>query len=90
MCVCFFVVVFLSELSRLHAWPSHSEGVAVADHYREIDRGRSEFSGVCLRLGPLLNEECSILLIMLLWLMSLSADSGGCNKTLLLCEIFAF
>lgn len=57
---------------------------------RERDRGRLEFSGVCLRLGPLLNEEFSILLIMLLWLMSLSADSGECNKTLLLFGLFAF
>lgn len=85
-----YVCVCLSELSCLHAWSSHREGVAVADHYRETDRGRSEFSGVCLRLGPLLNDECSILLIMLLWLMSLSADSGGRNETLLLSEILAF
>lgn len=62
----------------------------MADHYRERDCGRWEFSRVCLRLGPLLNEQCSILLIMLLWLMSLSADSEECNKTLLLFGLFAF
>lgn len=56
---------------------------------RERDRGRLEFSRVCLQLRPLLNEECSILLIMLLWLMSFSADSGECNKTLLLFGLFA-
>lgn len=65
-------------------------GTAVAVHYSEGDRGRSEFSGVCLRLWPLLNEEFSILLIMPRWLMSLSADSGECNKTLLLFGLFAF
>lgn len=57
---------------------------------RERDRGRWEFSGVCLRLGPLLNEQCSILLIMLLWLMSLSADSEERNGTLLLLGLFPF
>lgn len=62
----------------------------VAVHYSERDRGRSEFSRVCLRLGPLLNEECSILLIMLLWLMSLSADSGECSKTFLLFGFLLF
>lgn len=90
MCQCVCVCLLLSEPSRLCAWFSHREGTAVADHYRERDRGRLEFSGVCLRLGPLLNEECSILLIMLLWLMSLSADSEECNKTLLLFGLFAF
>ena len=90
VCVCFAVCLFLSEPSCLRAWFSHREGTAVADHYRERDRGRLEFSRVCLRPGPLLNEQCSILLIMLLWLMSLSADSGECNKTLLLFGLFAF
>lgn len=90
LCVSVCVCLLLSEPSRLCAWFSHREGTAVADHYRERDRGRLEFSGVCLRLGPLLNEECSILLIMLLWLMSLSADSEECNKTLLLFGLFAF
>lgn len=91
-CECVFccVCLFLSEPYCLRAWFSHWEGTAVAVHYRERDRGRLEFSGVCLRLGPLLNEEFSILLIMLLWLMSLSADSGECNKTLLLFGLFAF
>lgn len=91
VCICqgfvcsmrFEVCLFLSEPSCLCASFSHREVTAVAVHYRERDRGRLEFSRVCLRLGPLLNEECSILLIMLLWLMSLSADSGECNKTLL-------
>lgn len=69
---------------------SHREGTVVADHYRERDCGRWEFSRVCLWLGPLLNEQCSILLIMLLWLMSLSADSEECNKTLFLFGLFAF
>jgi len=77
-CECFAVCLFLSELSCLF---SHKEGTAVAVHYRERDCGRLEFSWVCLRLGPLLNEEFSILLIMLLWLMSLFADSEECNKT---------
>lgn len=62
----------------------------MAVHYRERDRGRLEFSGVCLRLGPLLNEDCGILLITLLGLMSLSAGSGARNKTLLLFGLFAF
>lgn len=92
VCVCtsvrFAACLFLSEPSCLCTWFSHREGTAVAVHYRERDRGRLEFSGVCLRLGPLLNEEFSILLIMLLWLMSLSADSGECNKTLLLFGLF--
>lgn len=62
----------------------------MADHYREGDRGRLEFRRACLRLGPLLNERCSILLIMLLRLMSLSANSEECNRTLLLFWLFAF
>lgn len=90
VCVCQSVCLFLSEPSCLCAMLSQREGTAVAVHYRERDRGRLEFSGVCLRLRPLLNEECSILLIMLLWLMSLSAESGECNKTLLLFGLFAF
>lgn len=90
VCVCFAVCLFLSEPSCLCAWFSHREGTAVAVHYRERDRRRLEFSRVCLRLWPLLNEEFSILLIMLLWLMSLSADSWECNKTLLLFGLFAF
>lgn len=68
----------------------HSEGTAVADHYREGDRGRLEFRRACLRLRPLLNERCSILLIMLLRLMSLSANSEESNRTLLLFWPFAF
>lgn len=80
------------EASCLHAWFSHREGSSSGRSLQsERDRGRSEFSGVCLRLGPLLNEECGILLITPLWLMSLSADSGVCNKTLLLFgPFFAF
>lgn len=62
----------------------------MADHYREGDRGRLEFRRACLRLRPLLNERCSILLIMLLRLMSLSANSEECNRTLLLFWLFAF
>lgn len=78
------VRVFLSEPSRRRAWFSHREATAVADHYRERDSGRWEFSGVCLRLGPLLNERCSISLIMLLRLMSLFSHSKECKKALLL------
>lgn len=82
-----FGCLFLSEPSCLF---SHKERTAVAVHYREKrDCGCLEFSGVCLRLRPLLNEDFSILLIMLLWLMSLFADSGECNKTLLLFGLFA-
>lgn len=88
MCLC--VCLFLSEPSCLCAWLSHWEGTVVADHYRERDCGRLEFSRVCLQLGPLLNEQCSILLIMLLWLMSLSSDSKESNKTLPLFGLFAF
>lgn len=88
--VCVVACLFLSHPSCLCAWFSHREGTVVADHYRERDCGRWEFSRVCLRLGPLLNEQCSILLIMLLWLMSLSADSEECNKTPLLFGLFAF
>lgn len=64
----------------------------MAVHYTERQRvrGHLQFSRVCLQLGPLRNEDCSILLIMLLWLMSLSADRGECNKTLLLFGLFAF
>lgn len=83
-CVCVHVCVFLSEPSRRRAWFSHREATAVADHYRERDSGRWEFSGVCLRLGPLLNERCSISLIMLLRLMSLFSHSKECKKALLL------
>lgn len=86
-CVCIFTTcLFLLESSCFF----HSEGTAVADHYREGDRGRLEFRRACLRLGPLLNEQCSILLIMLLRLMSLSANSEECNRTLLLFWLFAF
>lgn len=87
VCVCIFTTcLFLLKSSCLF----HSEGTAVADHYREGDRGRLEFRRACLRLGPLLNEQCSILLIMLLRLMSLSANSEECNRTLLLFWLFAF
>lgn len=87
VCVCIFTTcLFLLESSCFF----HSEGTAVADHYREGDRGRLEFRRACLRLGPLLNERCSILLIMLLRLMSLSANSEECNRTLLLFWLFAF
>ncbi len=90
VCVC--VCLFLSEPSCLCVCVVLSEGGNSGGRslQRERDRGRLEFSRVCLRLGPLLNEECGILLIMLLWLMSLSADSGECNKTLLLFGLFAF
>lgn len=87
VCVCIFTTcLFLLESSCFF----HSEGTAVADHYREGDRGRLEFRRACLRLGPLLNERCSILLIMLLRLMSLSANREECNRTLLLFWLFAF
>lgn len=78
--------LFLPEVSLLLSEQGSSGG-------RSLQRRRMwalEFSGVCLRLGPLLNERCSILLIMLLWLMSLSADSEECNKTFLLFWLFAF
>lgn len=88
--VCSAACLFLSEPSCLCVWFSHREGTVVADHYRERDCGRWEFSRVCLWLRPLLNEQCSILLIMLLWLMSLSAYSEECNKTLFLFGLFAF
>lgn len=66
-------------------------GTAVADHYRQGDSGRREFSGVCLRLSPLLNECCSISLIMPpLRLMSLLSDSKVCKKAPLLSGLFAF
>lgn len=87
ICVYIFrTCLFLLESSCFF----HSGGTAVADHYREGDRGRLEFRRACLRLGPLLNERCSILLIMLLRLMSLSANSEECNRTLLLFWLFAF
>lgn len=67
-------------------------GTAVADHYRLGETlGAREFSGVCLRLAPLLNERCSISLIMLpLRLMSLFSDSKVCKKASLLSGLFAF
>lgn len=95
ICVCVCVLlccVFVSVRAFLSVCLVLSQGRNSGGRslQRERDRGRLEFSGVCLRLGPLLNEECSILLIMLLWLMSLSADSGECNKTRLLFGLFAF
>lgn len=82
--------MFVSVRAFLSACLVLSQGRNSGGRSLQRDRGRLEFSRVCLRLGPLLNEECSILLIMLLWLMSLSADSGECNKTLLLFGLFAF
>lgn len=90
-CACAFTAcLFLSVPFSRRVRFSHREGTVVADHYKERDCGRSEFSRICLRLRPLLNEQCSILLIMLLWLMSLSADSQECNKTFILFGLFAF
>lgn len=82
-----FCCLFLSEPSCLFSCKAKT---AVAVHYREKgDCGCLEFNRVCLRPRPLLNEELSILLIMLLWLMSLSAESGKCSKTLFLFGLFA-
>lgn len=83
----------LSEASRWRALAPTlaGRGTAVADHYRLRDAGRREFSGVCLRLAPLLNERCSISLIMPpLRLMSLFSDGKVCKKAPLLSGLFAF
>lgn len=90
--MCVFGGVFVSARAFLSVRLVLSQGgnSGGSSLQRERDCGRSEFSRVCLQLRPLLNEECSILLIMLLWLMSFSADSGECNKTLLLFGLFAF
>lgn len=95
---CVFVFVFvcararaLSEASRRCAPTLAGRGTAVADHYRQGDSGSREFSGVCLRLASLLNERCSISLIMPpLRLMSLLSDSKVCKKAPLLSGLFAF
>lgn len=83
----------LSEASRWRALAPTlaGRGTAVADHYRLRDAGRREFSGVCLRLAPLLNERCSIsLIIPPLRLMSLFSDGKVCKKAPLLSGLFAF
>lgn len=92
LCLCLCVRArALSEASRRCAPTLAGRGTAVADHYRQGDSGRREFSGVCLRLASLLNEHCSISLIMPpLRLMSLLSDSKVCKKAPLLSGLFAF
>lgn len=65
------------------------EGTAVADHYRQ--GGAASSAGFVYGSGRVLNERCSISLIMPpLRLMSLFSDSKVCKKASLLSGLFAF